>query len=447
MNRMKDAPFSSPRISSRKRSAGSRVFYGWWILLLGALINGIGVGIIYHSFTVFFLPLKRDLGVSSAAISILYGAARLEGGIDGTLYGYLIDRFGSQKMIMIGASLAGLGLILLSTVHSFFSFFFIYVFIVSVGSNAGFFHPVSTAINKWFIRRRGLGFSVITASGSIGGMFMAPLLSFFILNHGWRSGAILAGFMILAIAIPAALPIKRSPEALGLHPDGQPPSENKAETLNLFLQEEGEANFTVREALRTLHFWLLMTGISLRILVTIALNTHFVPILVWKGMSEAASAYLISLFALISIPATLALGWMGDRWNKAILSSICILPTILAMVGMIFSRGNAILYFFPIGFAIAYGTAPLNWALIGDFFGREKYATLRGIMGVGYGTATFFSPVYAGWAYDRTESYNLVLITFSLVFAIAAIFFAVLRRPTLPGHHLPSSIWKLRPKN
>ena len=47
---------------------------------MGSLINGIGVGVIYHSFTVFFLPLKRDLGVSSAAISLLYGAARLEGG-------------------------------------------------------------------------------------------------------------------------------------------------------------------------------------------------------------------------------------------------------------------------------------------------------------------------------------------------------------------------------
>ena len=437
---MKEAPFSLPKISHLIRSAGSRVFYGWWILLLGALINGIGVGVIYHCFTIFFLPLKRDLGVSSAAISILYGAARLEGGIDGTLYGYLIDRFGSRKMIVIGTSLAGMGLILLSTVHGFLSFFFIYVFIVSVGSNAGFFHPVSTAVNKWFIRRRGLGFSIITASGSIGGMFMAPLLSFIILDYGWRSGALLAGFMILAIAIPAALSIKRSPEAMGLYPYGQPPPENK--NLNPLLQEAGEANFTVREALRTLHFWLLMTGISLRILVTIALNTHFVPILVWRGMSETASAYMVSLFALISIPATLALGWMGDRWNKALLSSICIVPTILAMVGIIFSRGNAIRYFFPIALAIAYGTAPLNWALIGDFFGRERYATLRGIMGVGYGTATFFSPVYAGWVYDRTESYNLVLITFSVVFAIAAIFFAVLRRPTPPDHDLNAFILK-----
>lgn len=221
---------------------------------------------------------------------------------------------------------------------------------------------------------------------------MAPLLSFIILNYGWRNGALLSGLLILAIAIPAALPIKRSPEAIGLYPDGQAPLGKETENMNSILPEAPEENFTVREALRALHFWLLMTGIPLRILVTIALNTHFVPILVWKGMNEAASAYLVSLYALISIPATLALGWMGDRWNKALLCSLCIIPTILAMMGMIFSQAKAILYFFPIAFAIAYGTAPLNWALIGDFFGRERYATLRGIMGIGYGTATFFLP-------------------------------------------------------
>ena len=418
------------------RAIGKRVFYGWWIVALGSLINAVGVGIIYHSFTVFFLPLKRDLGVSSAAISLLYGAARLEGGIEGPVVGHLIDRFGSRRLIIIGASLAGIGLILLSTVHSFFAFFLIYVLVVALGSNAGFFHPVSTAVNKWFIRRRGISFSIISASGSVGGMIMAPLLSYIILDFGWRNGAIFAGLIILIVALPSALPMKRSPEAMGLYPDGQPPPQNPIQELNPALQEVFEVNFTVREALRTLPFWLLTAGISLRLLVTVALNTHFVPILVWKGMSEAASAYLVSVSALGSIIASLAFGWLGDRWNKALLSSLCIVPTIIAMLGLVFSQETNVLYLFPIGFAITMGTAPLNWALIGDFFGRGSYATIRGIMGIGYGTATFLSPIYAGWIFDRTESYTLVLITFAIILLIASTFFAILRHPSPPPKSL-----------
>ena len=175
-----------------------------------------------------------------------------------------------------------------------------------------------------------------------------------------------------------------------------------------------------------------MTCICLRLMVTVALNTHFVPLLVWKGMSEGTSAYLLGLYAFVSIPLSISLGWIGDRWNKARLCSLCILPIIAAMTGMLFLQSEAVLYFFPVAFAFIMATAPLNWALIGDFFGRGSYATLRGIMGIGYGAATFVSPIYAGWIFDRTESYSIVLLTFSIIMALAAFFFAALSPPQTP---------------
>ncbi len=406
-----------------------RMFYGWWIVILGSLINVVGIGILYQSFTVFFLPLKRDLAVSSAAISLLYGAARLEGGIEGPVVGYLISKFGSRVMILIGASMAGVGLILLATTHSFWAFFFIYVFIVSLGSNAGFFHPISTAVNNWFIRHRGVGFASITASGSIGGMIMAPLLSYLILTYGWRTGAVAAGITILIVALPAAIPIRQSPEAMGLHPDGDPSPKIAPEASNSIYHNTGEPDFTVKEALRTRAFWILMGAISLRLSVTVALNTHLVPILVWKGVSEASSAYLVSLFAFSNIFCMPMLGWIGDRWNKSLLCSLCIIPTVMVMMGLSFSQAGPIIYLLPIALAITMGNAPLNWALIGDFFGRKAYATVRGIMGICYGTATFVSPIYAGWIYDTTGSYNMVLITFSIILLVAAASFVMLRSP------------------
>jgi hypothetical protein len=51
-----------------------RIFLGWWIVIVGAVINAVGIGVVYHGFTVFFLPLKRELALSSAAISLVYGA-------------------------------------------------------------------------------------------------------------------------------------------------------------------------------------------------------------------------------------------------------------------------------------------------------------------------------------------------------------------------------------
>jgi sugar phosphate permease len=429
---MEENPNSAIGKSRFFRSGGTGMFYGWWILILGAMINGVGLGITYHSFTIFFLPLKRDLGVSSAAISLLYGAARLEGGVEGPVVGYLIDRFGPRKLILIGSGLAGIGLILLSTVQDFLTFFLIYVFLVSLGANAGFFHPITTAVNKWFIRRRGIAFSVITASGNIGSMIIAPILSYIILVFGWRAGAVFAGLAILFVAVPAAFRFKNAPEDMGLNPDGLPPPPTSFRAADAAGREAGEISFTVKEALRTPRYWLLSATLSLRLLVTVALNTHFVPILVWKGMGEVGSAFLVSLLAFGSILTSLVFGWLGDRWNKALLCSLGTLPTAIAMVALILGQEDLILYFFPIGFAITMGTSSLNWALIGDLFGRHSYATLRGVMGVGYGIATFLSPIYAGLVFDRTGSYDIVLFTFAVILVVTALFFVMLRHPSAP---------------
>jgi sugar phosphate permease len=409
------------------QSLGSRVFYGWWIIGLGSIIIAVGAGILYQSFTIFFLPLQRDLGASRAAISMLYGAARLEGGAEGPLVGYLVDRFGSRRIIIGGAGVAGIGLILLATVENFWTFFLIYVFIVSIGYDFGFFQPIYKLVNSWFIRRRAVGFAIVSASANVGGMIAAPVISFLIFHFGWRPAAVLAGLAIILIAIPCALPLHGSPEMLGLTPDGKKRTEDKGPHP---LQIATDVDFTVKEAVRTSAYWLLVGGISMRLFVTVALSVHFVPILVWKGMDETTSAYLVSLFAFSAIFTALAMGWWGDRWNKGLISSLGVLPLAGALVWLGLSPSTAALYILPVGFAVAMGTPAVNWALIGDFFGRHSYATLRGIMALFYGIGTFFSPIYAGWIFDRTESYAIVLFTFAAVLVVSSVFFFLLPHPS-----------------
>lgn len=412
-------------------SFGKRIFYGWWIVLLGALIICVGAGILIHGLTVFFLPLKRDLGVSSAAISLLYGAARLEGGAEGPLVGYLVDRWGPRVMMLVGTALAGAGFILLSFVQTFWQFFFIYIFIISLGFSAGFFHPVYAAVNSWFIRHRGKGFALTGVAASVGGMFMAPLLSHLILSYGWRTAAVFAGLIILAVAVPAAIPIRRTPESMGLLPDGDSPREDRTAVYRRRLETVPQRDFTVAEALRIPDFWILLLAITMRVSITVALTIHFVPLFVWKGQTEAASAYLVSLFALSTVPITLVCGWFGDRWEKSLICGLGVLPTMAGMLLLLYGESGIFLYALPVGLAITMGTVPLNWALIGDFFGRRSYATLRGIMIIGTGLGTFLSPIYAGWVFDRTASYAPVLWTFFTVHLLAAVLFFALHRRSL----------------
>ncbi len=122
----------------------------------------------------------------------------------------------------------------------------------------------------------------------------------------------------------------------------------------------------------------------------------------------------------------LALGWLGDRWNKPLLSGLGLFPVVLGMTGLIFSSSNLCLYLFPLGLAVAMATIPLNWAQIGDYFGRKSYAALRGVMGISYGLAAFISPIFAGWIFDRTGSYVIVFLSFSAILLVAAFLFTFL---------------------
>ena len=261
-------------------------------------------------------------------------------------------------------------------------------------------------------------------------MVFAPVLSHLALNYSWRTAAVFSGVIILSVSLPLALFIHRSPEERGLLPDGEP--QNKViEQTNTLEHKTNVVDFKVKEALRTFAYWFLTLCISVRILVTMALSAHFIPILVWKGMSEATAAYLLSFYNLGSVLAMLAMGWIGDRWKKPFLCSLAMLTTTGCILLVVFGPTTTAPYFLPIGLAITMGIVPLNWSLIGDFFGRQSYASLRGIMAVIYGIATFLSPIYAGWIFDLTGSYTMVLISFSALLFLGAILFAVLRRPYL----------------
>lgn len=417
----------------RIRNASRKVFFGWWVVAAGCVIQGIGAGTSSYGFTIFFLPITRDLDLTRAATSLIFAASRLEGGLEGPIVGVLLDRLGPRKIAAVGIILVGVGFLLLAALaHNFISFFLIYVFVVAIGHNMGFFQAVATAVNSWFIRRRAMAMSITSAASGLGGFLLAPLFSFLVLNLGWRSAAIVVGLIVL-ITLPAALQLHRSPESRGLLPDGEP--------LPGGVDKSGSAtvksaplpmDFTVREALHTSAYWLLTLAVTTRMMVTNAVVVHLVPILVWKGMDEAGAAYLVGFMALASIGTRLLLGWIGDRSSKALMSAVGAVVGLLGLMALLFGQTTETLYFFVLSVAFAEGTIPLNWVLVGDFFGRKSFATLRGLMSMVYSTGVFLSPIYAGWVFDTTGSYQITLVAFSAIFVVSASVFAMLKHPKPP---------------
>src|SRR4029079_430087 len=108
----------------------SRIFYGWHMVGLVAAIRIVGGGLHQFGFTVFFLPISQDLGISRAATSLAFSLSRAQGAIEAPLVGYLIDRYGPRPIIVTAVFLAGIGYILLSWVNSYASFLTVYVVVI-----------------------------------------------------------------------------------------------------------------------------------------------------------------------------------------------------------------------------------------------------------------------------------------------------------------------------
>ena len=250
---------------------------------------------------------------------------------------------------------------------------------------------------------------------------------------GWRTAAILAGIAAFVTAVPCSFLLRKTPDKMGLRPDGSSPSEAEEKSIGEDrIQNNGPSDFTFTQAFRTKSFWVLLLAITLRLAVNHTMTIHFIPIMVWKGVTATYGAFLLGAIGVLNIPLRIFLGALGDIWPKARVMTIAMVLGTLTLVYLIYSEGVWQLWFFIFLYTIPDATGTLNWAMIGDFYGRRSFATIRGSMNLVYGWGTAVFPVLAGVIYDRTESYAIILWFLSLLWAASAIVFMLVRSPNPP---------------
>ena len=411
----------------------SNIFYGWHMVGLVSIIRIVGGGLHQFGFTVFFLPISQDLGISRAATSLAFSLSRAQGAIEAPLVGYLIDRYGPRPIMVTAVFLAGLGYILLSWADSYASFMIVYLGVISLAFVAGFVHSPMVVANSWFIHQRARAMTVVSAAVPVGGALISPLLAIGVSSIGWRWAAFLSGCVFLLVCLPLSFQLKRSPESMGLLPDGKATALNEGADSSIS-SADGNANgdLTSRQAMKTWMFWVLVTAMTARVTCYSAATVHFIPLMVWKGMSESAAASLLGIFAVVNLVAHFVLGWIADRVNKPKLLAVCHLLPAVSVVPLLFDSAHYQLWLFAIGFTLLDASFPIVWATVGDFFGRRHFATIRGMMSFFYMWGSFAGPVLAGVVYDKTQTYWIVLWIFLTLLIVATLLvFSLIRAWTI----------------
>ena len=416
---------------SRWPTNSGGIYFGWYLLAGAAVINGLGGSVLWQGFTVFFIPVSESLNLTAWQTSLAFSLARAENGVLGPITGWALDKYGFRILMFAGTMVTGIGYIMLAGTNSYLAFMLVYLCVVSVGSSTSFMQATTAAINTWFVRMRGLAMSVNSAAFRLGGAAMIPLLSYVVLTWGWQIAAVAVGIGMLILILPLTLLFRRSPESMGLSPDGRPliaSRRTRPDGSGSVESADDAGDWTTKQALRSPQFWVLVAATTLRISVHGTIFVHFIPILVSLGEEQQTAANLLGLLSLVAVPLILVTGYLSDRVGRPIMLTGLYSMAAMSLLGLTFVEGTLPVFLALLLFAGSEAGSSLNWAIVGDLFGRKRYASIRGMMAPVYNGVLIIAPVAAGWAYDQTGSYQSVLYAGAALMMLAAVVFLALQR-------------------
>ena len=407
-----------------------RIFYGWIIVLVSAIAETTAFGAGAASFGVFLQPMSTALGWSRATLT---GATTLQSLANlsvSPVLGTLVDRYGPRVIMVFGATVAGTSYMLMARVTEPWHFYLLYTTAAALGLHEIGSLVGTTVVAKWFIRRRGRALAFTTLGNNVGGILLAPLSAFLIDAVGWGAAWAVLGFVIVAAVLPPTiLFMRRSPEDIGLLPDGDAPQTAQAgaaTSSGSVKPPREEPRWGLRDALHTRTVWVLVASFNLASLGISALVYHQVAYFRDAGLSLQDAALNYALFQASAMIAKLMWGFLAER-----------APVRYCLMGTFACRGAGFLilllggapervYWYAviggIGGSIA-SLQPLIWA---DYYGRAFLGTIRGVLSPFSLLSSLCGPLFAAMVYDATGSYDTAfwIFTATLFTAVTLMFFA-----------------------
>ncbi len=433
-----------------------RVFYGWWLVFITGSVMVISTTPMFHAMGLWFVALENTFGWTRTQLSLAFAFTRIEGGILGPIEGYLTDRFGTRRLVMIGMSIMGIGWILFSQVQDSkdvpilrdipidalpgflqpivppLTFYAIYV-LIALGQGVGSWLPLMTMLNNWFDRRRAMAMGLSNSTSRLGTLLMIPAIAWAIDPNfdrlGWRATVVIIGVAILVVNLPLASLIRNRPEDHGLLPDGDRARQERPGARAAAPQTD----FTWQQALKTPAFWLISVGHGFTSMVLIAMMAHLAPMMTDQGYDLQTAAFVITGYTVVSMVFQIVGGYIGDRIPKRF--ALFVFTWIQASGVFLLTFGPATLpvaYGFALLFGIGFGGRnPLTVSIRGEYFGRSSFGKIMGLSQVPMNILLLAAPVFAGVVRDATGEYTTAFAVLASLNMLGGAMFLLASRPRL----------------
>ena len=416
---------TAPEADATRRQTGG-VFYGWWLVAIGAFIAAVAGNEAMRSFFTqyFFLLLREDTLYSlSGWPYLLYNVLVAASSALPPFVGMAVDRWGSRRLMVMGLPLAGIGLVVvgLSSSVAVVAAAFPLVF---AGSHLGAYLPAVAVINHWFRRRRAMAIAILLFVAAATGALVKQVpktLSQWAALAVSQQMALGMGLAVLAVALPLAFLVRNRPEPYGQHPDGLEPDES-----------DTSPEYTVREAVRNREFWLFALAAACLGAAGEVVAWGGMQMMEWRDFDPFPYDAINTVKRVVHVLFILVGGYVGDRvpLRRALLW-FALLHVAAISVSL---AANGIGFFFLAAAILGMGTGglqPLIVAALGAHYGRRRFATIFGIFLIASGTlsnAAFSSPFLLNQLF---HSSMMTLVASTTLAGIGIAAYLLVREPRL----------------
>ncbi|HEX9822613.1 MAG TPA: MFS transporter [Methylomirabilota bacterium] len=410
-----------PNDTDNRGSAASpsRLYHGWIILVVAMLAVFASSPGQTYVVSVFVGPIQLETGWSRTLISALYTLGSLTAASGILMVGRLMDRFGARATLA-GAGL-GLAALWMSRVDGPFDLYLGFALLRLLGQGALTVVPTAM-VAVWFVRLRGRALALTSLGAIAGQAVFPPLVHLLVIRTDWRTAWVVLAVAVWALLLPATLLfVRRSPEAMGLFPDGDAPWDGPAEGPGPAPARRDE-EWTLGEALRTRAFWLVVVAVASQSLITTALTFHHVSFMNTLGIDSATAATVFTVMAPSSLVGTFVAGTLLDRVAGHRLLPVAPACLIAAMLWSMAIVGpwHAFAYGGLLGFTSGFG-AILQSVIWPSYFGRRQIGSIRSAGAIGMMAAAAIGPLPFGWMFDVTASARTTVRVFLIVPIVSAL--------------------------
>ncbi len=362
------------------------------VLIAGSVTTALALGA-RSTMGIFLDPVSDGLGLGTGSFALMVAVQNLIWGIGQPVAGALADRFGTRRVLVIGAVIYAAGLLVLAEATGPMGLHVGGGVLMGVGMAAASFSVVLAAIGRLVDEsRRSFALGVATAAGSVGQFTLIPLARILIESTSWETAMlVIAGLTALIVVFCVPL---RDPEETGDNPEVE-------------MGEEETLREVFARASRNRSYLFLNAGFFVCGFHVTFIGVHLPKHLEDIGQSTGVAAAALSVIGLFNIAGSLAAGSLGQRYSKAFLLSLLYGVRGLVILGFILLPQNSSM---TIVFGCLMGllwlsTIPLTSGIVMSQFGTKHSGTLFGVVFLSHQIGAFIGSWGAGIVRDTTGSY------------------------------------------